>query len=170
MAAIIKTSDPQKAIILGLWCWKTKGVNAKDSKIHTINEIILGKTTLRILQKCQTPKTQYEQHVRWRSSNSCHRRTYQSWHHSEWILAAQKKELVSGPSNHLASLEIVCPFLRSPKRLLGKFQFWQNGMERNHPERQWIKSIPLNGEKVTLNGKKDRQKSISIGLPTCSVN
>lgn len=107
---------------------------------HPINEIIQGKTTLRILRKCQTPKTQYELHVRWRSSNSCHRRTYQSWHHSEWILAAQKKGLVSGPSNHLASLEIVCPFLRSPKRLLGKFQFWLNGMEHNHPERQLIAS------------------------------
>lgn len=107
-----------------------------NSRVCTATtEIILGRTITGTSQTYQTPKNQYEQHVQWVCLGSFHRKKCQSWHHNARILVAHTKELVFGPSNHSASPKIFFPFLSSPRKLPGTFQFWQNGTEHSRPER-----------------------------------
>lgn len=93
-------------------------------------------TTLRTWQKCQTPRTLYEQPFRLSYSSSFLAMLCQSWHRTSWILDAQMTEHVSGPSIHSASPEILFPFSSCPLKMLDTSRFLQNDMEHNHPEKR----------------------------------
>lgn len=113
--------------------WITKIQKQQISPVTT--EIILGRTVTWTSQRYQTPRNQYEQPVQWRCSGSFHRKRCRSWHHNARILVAQMKEPVFDPSNHSASPKTFFPFLSSPMKLPGTYQFWQNGMEHSRPKR-----------------------------------
>jgi len=146
MAAFSWSSNSNTLILFHPCCQETQAwLPAKDGLaklkrkrlqvLMLINGIVPGKTTLWILQKHQTPKTQYEQLAQWLCSNSCHSWRYQSLHHSAWIVDAQVWGLVSDPNNYSASAGTLYPFLSGPRKQPGTVQFWQNDMVRNHPEK-----------------------------------
>ena len=84
----------------------SQGRQVREADCHekrvlaVFTEIVLGRTIIWTLQKCQIPKTRYEQPVQWRCSSSCHRLKYQSWHHNVRTLWAQVKEPGFGPNTH----------------------------------------------------------------------